>query len=138
MKQCRQCKEHKDLSAFCNNKNNEDGLQKRCRACNKVNAKKYYKDNPEQRRIGQLRRKYGVEPEHYELMYKRCGGKCELCGAEEANIPNKRLCVDHNHETNEVRGLLCMSCNAGLGSLGDSVERLTKAITYLEERGSYG
>jgi hypothetical protein len=94
--------------------------------------------HPGRAREARLRKLYDVEPEHYKLMYERCGGRCELCGVEEAQAPKKRLCVDHNHETEEVRGLLCSTCNAGLGGLGDSVERLTKAITYLKERGSYG
>ena len=64
------------------------------------------------------------------------GGGCAICQkTPEEN--GRRLAVDHNHTTGDVRGLLCTQCNVGLGNLGDSVERLRSAIRYLNERGSY-
>jgi hypothetical protein len=42
------------------------------------------------------------------------------------------LVVDHDHNTGAVRGLLCHSCNTGLGHLGDSVETLARALDYLQ------
>jgi hypothetical protein len=53
------------------------------------------------------------------------GGLCKICGKE------KRLVVDHCHETGQVRGMLCFSCNTGIGQLGDSVDMLKAAIAYL-------
>lgn len=53
-------------------------------------------------------------------------GGCAICGRV------TKLVVDHDHETNRVRGLLCSTCNTGLGKLGDNVENLRKAIVYLE------
>jgi hypothetical protein len=47
--------------------------------------------------------------------------------------PNgQRLAVDHNHETGEVRGLLCNACNAALGNLGDTKGDVLAAAAYLE------
>ena len=138
MKRCCSCKQTKELDQFHKNKNLPQGVQRRCKECASEANRVYHSANKEKRRYGRLLKKYGVEEEHYKLMYDRAEGRCELCGVEEEELPKKQLCVDHNHETDEVRGLLCMSCNAGLGSLGDSVERLEKAITYLKERGSYG
>jgi hypothetical protein len=138
MKKCNVCKKTKELTEFHKNKKQPDGALVRCKECSSRLNREYHEANKEKRRFDRLRTKYGVEREHYELMYDRCGGKCELCGVDEENIPNKQLCVDHNHETDEVRGLLCLNCNAGLGGLGDSVERLEAAIIYLKERGSYG
>ena len=46
--------------------------------------------------------------------------------------------MDHNHQTNEFRGLLCKECNRSLGLFGDNIDILTNAVTYLKERGSYG
>ena len=43
-----------------------------------------------------------------------------------------RVDVDHDHLTGQVRGLLCVSCNGGLGIFKDSIERLERAIQYLK------
>ena len=57
--------------------------------------------------------------------------KCEICGN------TKKLVYGHNHKTKEFRGVLCSTCNVGIGNLGDSVINLKNAIKYLESRGSY-
>jgi len=48
------------------------------------------------------------------------------------------LAIDHNHHTNQVRGLLCKQCNRALGLFGDSINTIENALNYLKERGSYG
>jgi len=57
---------------------------------------------------------------------------CAICGIQEEEL-TKKLAVDHNHETNIVRGLLCNGCNLGLGQFKDSVVLLSFAIEYLEQ-----
>jgi hypothetical protein len=47
-----------------------------------------------------------------------------------------RLAVDHNHDTKQIRGLLCRNCNAGLGLLRERADVLQNAITYLQETGT--
>jgi signal transduction histidine kinase len=54
------------------------------------------------------------------------GGGCGICGRKDV-----QLCIDHNHRTGFVRGLLCVSCNAGLGLFQDSERCLANAIDYL-------
>lgn len=61
----------------------------------------------------------------------RQGGVCAVCGCPEKNSRYGRLAVDHNHENGEVRGLLCDSCNNGLGRFGDNPDRLISAAAYL-------
>ena len=76
-----------------------------------------------------LKKLYGITPEQYAEMYDRQDGKCAICGAPPTD--KFRLGVDHNHSTKQIRGLLCHSCNTGLGLLGDSLLRLSQAWQYL-------
>lgn len=78
---------------------------------------------------------YGLSKERYDSCLREQGGVCAICGKD--NPPTariKRLCVDHSHETGAFRGLLCASCNRGLGLLGDSPEILIRAVQYLNRR----
>lgn len=59
-------------------------------------------------------------------------GVCKLCGNPD---PNKALAADHNHTTGAKRGLLCQTCNIGLGSFKDNTRLLELAIKYLQENG---
>ena len=56
---------------------------------------------------------------------------CAICGVEATDV-KRELSVDHNHETNKIRGLLCGNCNIGLGNFRDSTTLLSVAIEYLE------
>ena len=70
-----------------------------------------------------VRRYYGLTMEQYREMLSR---PCWICGATEG-----RRCVDHSHATKIVRGTLCVSCNAALGSFRDDIKLLQRAIEYL-------
>lgn len=76
-----------------------------------------------------LKRHYGVTPEQYEQMYSAQGGLCLICGG--ASKPGTCLCIDHDHNSGKVRGLLCSECNTMLGKAKDSVVLLHRAIRYL-------
>lgn len=67
--------------------------------------------------------KRGITP--YKLGGK--DGVCECCGKA------GKVHWDHDHTTGKFRGWLCVSCNTGLGKLGDSVEGLERAIAYLKK-----
>jgi len=83
------------------------------------------------KREGYLRKKYGIGIWEYEILSEIQKGLCAICGLKPKSTWSENLYVDHNHETNTVRGLLCNSCNKGLGMLGDSVVILESAIEYL-------
>lgn len=77
--------------------------------------------------------RYGLSSIDYESMYEAQGGGCAICGREDSGVVNRQLlCVDHDHDTGEVRGLLCDSCNNGLGRFKDSPELLMSALQYLQ------
>ena len=74
--------------------------------------------------------KYGISPEQYYELYKAQNGKCMICGKELEN--GKYLDVDHDKNTGAIRGLLCNSCNKGLGMFREDTEIMKNAIKYLE------
>lgn len=84
-----------------------------------------------------MKRKYGVTPEQYKAMHDEQGGVCAICHEPETRLHPKTnapqaLAVDHCHETNKVRGLLCWRCNVTLGKVGDSVKLLGEMAAYLQ------
>lgn len=86
-------------------------------------------------RQGYFRREYGLSVGEYEKLFFNSSGTCYICGTSGFKINTKTkasLCVDHDHSTGNVRGLLCHNCNRALGLLGDNVSLLKKAIRYLE------
>jgi hypothetical protein len=73
-----------------------------------------------------LKHKYGITAEEFDALLEEQGGHCALCPALED------LCVDHNHTTGRVRGILCRNCNAALGQFRDDIDRVRAAVKYLE------
>lgn len=74
-------------------------------------------------------RKYGLTVEQYQQLLKEQGGVCKICRLPPAA---RRLAVDHDHDTKVIRGLLCVSCNRGLGMFRDNPNLLSEAKSYLE------
>jgi hypothetical protein len=58
-------------------------------------------------------------------------GFCNICGTKNPGKSRKNFSIDHDHKTGVVRGLLCHSCNVGLGHFSDNIDLLKKAIKYL-------
>ena len=97
------------------------------------NRKKYYNkpENKKAMKDSYLKRTYGISLKDYNqklIEQKHC---CYICGIDELSVKNG-LVVDHNHETGDVRGLLCGKCNIGLGHFNDKEELLLKAAEYLK------
>lgn len=80
-----------------------------------------------------LQRNYGITLEQYDSMLIAQGGHCAICPATEPGGRFKYFCVDHNHTTSKVRGLLCNNCNRAIGLLKDSPVLLRAAAIYLEK-----
>ena len=80
-----------------------------------------------------LGRRYGITIEEADKMLVEQDHQCAICGDPIAFIVSpgiRKACIDHNHDTSMVRGLLCHSCNTSLG-LMERPEWLEKAQTYL-------
>ena len=120
----------------------KDRLQARCKTCHNKMTSQYYQNNIERIRAykrkyknkhknryknQRLIRNYGITLEKYKQMFEQQNGKCAICNLK------RKLHVDHDHATEKVRGLLCTSCNNGLGRFKDSPQFLKRAIKYLEE-----
>ena len=86
---------------------------------------KEYRRRTNYMRIYDLKRRYNITLEQYHLMVINQSGKCAICRKEFTQTP----CIDHCHETNKVRGLLCRWCNFGVGFI-DNYEQ--EAKNYLE------
>ncbi|MFG3137664.1 endonuclease VII domain-containing protein [Streptomyces sp. NPDC048211] len=76
-----------------------------------------------------VQRTYGLKPGQYEQLYEAQGGTCAIC--PRATGATRRLSVDHDHKTGEVRGLLCRPCNDMLGHARDDWAMFAKAARYL-------
>ena len=96
-----------------------------------------YLANREERRVRSrwlgLKNLYGMTPDDYNQMFEAQGGCCLLCGRHQSEL-KLTLCVDHNHETGVIRGLLCHNCNVAIALLQEDVEILQRAIQYLTEK----
>lgn len=105
-----------------------------CGQCRKVYNEKYRRANPlvyaRSSRKTKLFRAYGLTEQAFnELLIAQKGG-CAVCGSTEwgaGGVPH----VDHDHATNEIRGLLCSRCNCGIGMFRDDPELLLEAVRYL-------
>jgi hypothetical protein len=83
-----------------------------------------------EKRHAQNIKHFGITKEDYSNLFVSQKTCCAICLRPSFK---KRLAVDHDHKTGEVRGLLCDLCNRGLGMFGDSVLRLKLSILYLEK-----
>ncbi len=109
-----------------------------CSGCKKTLPKGRFKKNPRKRwyvdgtptystwckRCLKLTQKYGMTCYQYDIMLIEQRGKCLVC-------EEPATCIDHNHNTGQVRGLLCQKCNIGLGYFNESPALLRKAALYI-------
>jgi len=82
-------------------------------------------------RANSYARYYGITIQEYDSLYAKQNEGCAICQSPTGSN-GKRLAVDHDHQTGEVRGLLCDDCNTGLGKFKDNPNLLATAINYLK------
>ena len=87
--------------------------------------KKYRKENPDVVKNSRLKERFGLTLEHHTHLIKSQKGRCAICEQK------RKLCVDHNHVTGKVRGLLCNQCNFAIGCFYENEANMLKAVKYL-------
>ena len=92
--------------------------------------------NPESRRKARLKHRYKLTDESVERLISEQNGNCAICGQPPSseNVRshwNGKLCIDHDHDTGRIRGLLCNDCNLAVG-YGKTPRILRAAAEYLE------
>ena len=157
MKECISCGVLKPKSEFHKDKSRSTGLRERCKDCRCKHPKKVVKNciacndlfevsgnRKGQKYCGEtcqkVHLKYGIDEYKLEDLLIQSDYKCHICGEYESSIDPRTgkeysLAIDHNHETGEVRGVLCSSCNVGIGLLKDDVGVMANAIKYIIEHG---
>ena len=129
---CSRCDKYKPISEFSACKKDWMGILTYCKQCAKSSSEKYR----EQRVEWDRRKNYGISAENYRILHDAQNGLCAICHKPETKTRNGvkfDLCVDHDHVTGQIRGLLCSTCNIGLGHFKDNLELLSRAINYLQD-----
>ncbi len=138
---CKLSKQESDFSIFrgqknktckdCRDKNNS--WYKQDKGYRKTKAKLYYQKIKS--RISQYRsdlrldRKYSLTRKEWHEMLIKQNGKCPICDIIFGEV---KPCVDHNHVTGKIRGLLCRNCNLDL-QVVENIKFVEKAESYLSQ-----
>ena len=131
MKQCSTCKTKKELPEFNKNKSGKLGLHNQCRDC----SKKWKPSDEQRKRYNERTRNWnrkklsGFTKEDFDNKLAEQDYKCAICGTDDPGATNWH--ADHDHKTEQKRGILCQKCNTGLGLLQDDINNLCSAIEYL-------
>jgi len=124
-KRCPNCRTTKSTAEFPRNRSSKDGLAAYCKRCHNQRMKEI-SNRLYGGHANYLRRKrYGIDELGVAALLEAQGGTCAICGVERPTH------VDHAHISGQIRGLLCFSCNRGLGKAQDDVTVLKLAIEYL-------
>jgi hypothetical protein len=148
-KLCKGCFKVKPLDEFHRHKSPRDGRQGRCKACQVAGIRANHQNNPrkhaaynrewdrrnpDKKADTQLKSRLGLAHGTYATMLATQDGKCGICDTTKPGGNTwKRFPVDHDDITGQVRGLLCNSCNNGIGRFRHDPILLQKAISYLSK-----
>lgn len=137
---CIKCLQTKEAESFYKrSKSNEDCRHSECKSCSKVLMREWREKNKDRNsetsRRNRLKFYYNMTPDQYESLLKTQNYSCAICkGVPTGSGNNNRsLHVDHDHQTGGTRGLLCSTCNKGLGLFYDNRVILLSAAKYLKK-----
>jgi hypothetical protein len=130
---CKGCGEEKPLSAFppVKGRNGKEYRKHTCYTCRNANYTTPWREQNQEaykalNRKSHLKIKYGLTVEEVDQLAQAQDYACAICGTTE-----RELCIDHNHETGVVRGLLCGPCNTAIAVLGDDLDGVLRAANYM-------
>ena len=123
MKTCTKCDRELPLSEYHKRTypTGRIAYQAKCRECSTKIRKNYYKPHEK------IRRQLGITVEEFNALMLT--DHCDICGVTLV----KKKCIDHDHGTEKVRGVLCHNCNTALGLVKDNTEVLSKMIDYINQ-----
>jgi hypothetical protein len=134
VKKCPKCKETKQLSDFYAQKNGK--IYSYCKVCELNKQKQMRRNRPieykQKDKNKRIKKEYGIDLKEYDELEKAQEYKCAIC-KNLRGLSRFGLHIDHCHKTGKIRGLLCQSCNMGLGNFKDNPSLLLKAVEYLNE-----
>lgn len=127
---CTKCKVTKDQAEFYKRKGNDRATARymsECKDCHKEDQRKRNAcpERKAAKRDQNLRKNYGITSYDYDRMYAEQDGRCFVCEDQKSVLH-----VDHNHETGEVRKLLCALCNTAFGKMRESPRLINKLLEY--------
>lgn len=125
---CKGCNEVKDLECFSTNKCGKFGRHSRCMPCCTIQRRKWSNRTGHARGI---KRRYDMTLDQFNTILAQQDNRCAICRG--AAPKGKNWHVDHNHISGKIRGILCSTCNRGIGWLNadKGVETLLAAIEYV-------
>lgn len=134
----------KDLELFANvpkGRTAKYNKLNKCRKCmneyHKLARKKVPKEiRQKKRRERMLKEKYDISSEEFDILLTKQNNSCSIC-KKKYNDGEKAFCVDHNHKSGRIRGVLCHNCNVAIGNLEDNIINILNAANYLIENGDY-
>lgn len=130
-KRCVTCNEWKHVDEFNKRKDRNMAPLSSCRIC--IASERREWQNSAQGQNARYLREYGVTFDWYQETLASQNGVCAICWRppDPSNKRCPRLVVDHDHKSGKVRGLVCHSCNTGMGRVGDDPARLRSLVRYL-------
>lgn len=157
LKTCSVCKTPQLEVEFNKAKENMDGLKSICNTCRNAKRRENYpqerikltqrqrdgrKNDPVRFRGYDIKKRFGLTWEDFDLLFAKQGNKCAGCGATESGEKSGSWHIDHDHDCCPlpkrktcgkcIRGILCRSCNLTLGNAKDDIDRLRSLATYLD------
>jgi hypothetical protein len=142
MKQCRKCKQSKNLTEFFKDAGLKDGRANTCKVCkqtstyewrdkNKDKYNEYMRQKNKEAYPEARFQRYGITKEGYEKTLLEQDSKCAIC--KKPNLSKKRaLAVDHHHGSNKIRGIICYNCNRALHAF-DDLDLFNAIMAYLKK-----